>query len=406
MKAIRVAALVALVAGLAVLVHGCGSEGASSGQSADQLFVQGMASLEQGMSGADFDEEPWEWDVDFSEPLARFEEALDQDPEHCGALFGAAFTRLLVILVDPEIGDALDELYPEEERGGADAFLWCAREPDVLGLAQYLRSHRDDFVFSELQEFMEDEVIPALAIADEWLSDFEELDCTIVITVEIPDSIGWGREEVELELDATDAYFVHAPLDAVQAMAHIVCAYDVDFTEEETLQYLIECDPNFLTLRSGDHMPSAYDELIELAAHLTDACDSLEGETDAQNDDLITETGGLIPLDELVGENAVEEIRAIAEDLHGALVDGLTVNPSDDDPEAPDIDILVDLDELFNDPLPDLRDYFPAHTWPEEDDMDVTRPIVFTDPTFDGITPGMTNAEWEELIQWMEGEFE
>jgi len=64
--------------------------------------------------------------------------------------------------------------------------------------------------------------------------------------------------------------------------------------------------------------------------------------------------------------------------------------------------VLISFDALFNDPITDLRNYFPAHSWPQPDEIAIDRPIDFPDPEFHGITPGMDNAEWELIIQWLE----
>ena len=49
-------------------------------------------------------------------------------------------------------------------------------------------------------------------------------------------------------------------------------------------------DPDFLSLRSGDHMLSAFDELAEMELHLDNCGSSLAGETDPQDNDVFTDT--------------------------------------------------------------------------------------------------------------------
>ena len=82
----------------------------------------------------------------------------------------------------------------------------------------------------------------------------------------------------------------------------------------------------------------------------------------------------------------------------------MSFNPAEDtgEPGAPDIDILVDLEELFTDPLNPVTDYFPAHTWLDPMNMNVTEPIDFPDPTFSDITPGMTDAKWGDIFDWLD----
>ena len=158
-------------------------------------------------------------------------------------------------------------------------------------------------------------------------------------------------------------------------------------------------------------MPDAYDELLEMAAHLEDATDSLDEEEsagDPQDDDLITRVDGLIPLEDeaFLGPGAVDSIRVMAMRIEDGLVNGFTVNPAEatGDPVAPDFDIDVDVAEAFNDPIDDLREYFPAHQvpWPTPDDMYVFRPVDFPDPTMSDALPTMTDLHWEALLLWME----
>jgi hypothetical protein len=399
MTGLRSAALATIAVGLLLPVFGC-SEGGGDGESAEQLYAAGMAELEGDMSDVDMEDAPWEWDVDVSSAHEHFDDAAEADPRHCGAVLMAGATRLLMVLTDPELGDILDSLFPEEpDSGRADCIFWYRREPDIRGLCRHLAEReRQDFHFSELQRYIDDEVLPALDYADGRLTDFEEMDCVVLVVVG-EDSLG---NDIEVEIDAADAYFLHTALDAVRAGCLVAVSYDVDVDDGQTLQELIESDPNFLTLTRPSAMGDAYDALSAIAAHLDAGCDALEAETDDQTNDIVTETDGYLPLDELLGDDSLETIRDAADAIDDALVKGLSFNPVDEDPSGPDVEVLIDLSELFNDPLVDLRDYFPAHSWPEPDSIAVVRPIQFPDPEFDGITPEMTNGEWELILQWME----
>lgn len=396
MKTCRLTVLVALTVGACVLFSGCSGDG--GGKSADQLYDEGMGSLESALSGADMDQEPWNWGADVSEAHERFDDALAQNPNHCGANLMAAATRLLMVVSNPELGDILDTLFPEGPRASrASGILWYARKPDLRGLYQrFSDGGRQDFHFSQLQNYIELQVLPALTYADQRLTRFEDMNCAIWVRVG-EDSLG---QDVLAEVDATDAYFLHTVVDALQAGCSVAVSYNIDIDDGQTPQYLIESDADFLTLRRPAAMATAYDELLALAAHLRAACDALEAETDDQSDDVFTETDGYVPLDDMFGGGAVEEIRDIADAIEDALVSGLVFNPSGDG--GPDIDVLISFDALFNDPIADLRNYFPAHSWPQPDEIAIDRPIDFPDPEFHGITPGMDNAEWELIIQWLE----
>jgi len=397
MSMMRRVLLGSLLAAIAIAAFGCSGDSGSD-KDADALYEEGMTELESEMSSMDPETPPWEWDVDVSDAYEHFDDAANADPAHCGALLMSAATRLLMVITDPELAGILDGLFPEEpEAQRATALFWYMRKPDFPNLAKRLSTmDRQDLHFSELQDYIEDEALPALAYADARFTDFEEYDCVVIVPVET-DSV-----DLEIELDATDAYFLHTALDAIQIACNMAVAYNVDIDDGQTPEELIESDANFLTLRNSGALPDAYDRIAGLADHLNAGCDALEAETDDQTNDVVTLTDGYIPLEEIMGPEALEAIRDVADGIDDALVNGVSFNPSDDDPAAPDVDVLIDLDELFNDPIADIRDYLPAHDWPNADSMNVHRPIDFPDPTFDDITPGMSDAEWELLIQWME----
>ena len=122
---------------------------------------------------------------------------------------------------------------------------------------------------------------------------------------------------------------------------------------------------------------------------------------DPQDTDLFTNTDdeGHIPL----GAGFADSLSLIAVEVLDALENGLSFNPWEDtgEPGAPDIPILVDLEEFFTDPLDPITDYFPAHTWSDPESMVVTEPITFPDPTFSDITPDMTNERWGQVFDWL-----
>ena len=403
MKVLRpLVVLVVLLGAVALGLLGCSEDkGADEAATADQLLAQGIAYLENAMSGVNPEEPPWMWDINMGQANGYFEDALDIDPDHCGALMMAAITRIAMVLQDPDLADIIDGLFPDEGRGpgGPGDFLFRAlRKPDVYTAARRLReSCRADFPFSELQDFIETEVQPALDYADGNLTQFEDQDCVVLLDIEVDGR----REVVEIEIDATDAFLMHAPLDVLQAVFYIAVSYNVDIEEGQTLQDLIDEDPDFLSLRPGDNMASAHSELWEMYDHLSVGASLLANETDPQDTDLFTNTDdeGWIPL----GAGFADSLSGIAGEVLDALENGLSFNPAVDsgDPAAPDIPILVDLEELFTDPLNPITDYFPAHTWSDPESMVVTEPIYFEDPTFSNITPDMTNEQWGQFFDWL-----
>jgi len=392
-----------LVAVAALVMAGCSAltEEADEAE-AEASFAEGMDALMTEMETVDTEAAPWEWDVDFTAARDDFDDALDADSDHCGALFFSAFVALAMVATDEDLGEIMDEGWDEEYASREAPLQWMLKKPNVFAVADRVdRLRQDDPVlFSDLQEFIESEVIPALNYADSRLTAFETQDCSFTVAVEIPER----RETVQIEIDATDAYFIHAPLDGLQSVTNLVVSYNMDVEQGETAYHLIEEDEDFLTLRNETYMGDAYDNMLDMADHLIGGCDELDAETDDQTNDLITETLGLIPLDDMMGPGAVDSIRYYAGEMDDWLVSGVTYNPSEesDDPLAPDIDVYFDLQEFFNDPLDDLRNYFPDHVWEGDSSMVVIEPVDFPDPTFDGITPGMTDGDWQDIIDWQE----
>lgn len=401
MKLFRTIVILATVALVAAVV-GCGSDGAGSADLASEHYAAGLLDLNEELAGVDFDEAPWDWDADVEAALAEFEEALEHDPDHCGALLGAAVSRVLGVLTDPQLREVLNDLFPRERGGSARALLWYSRTPDVIGLAERVGRDRGDFDFSELQDYVETVALPEFEAADDRLVRFEELGYEVELLIVLADSLDRRDQMAYVDLDVTDAYFAHAALDALQAVCHLLAAYNIDVDDAQTPQELVELDADFLTLRSGGHMPSAYDELLSVGAHLLAAADALESEVDAQANDLIGESEGLVKLDELLGDSPLEEVRDVGGAIGAALTGGIVVNPGEFAPGAPDLQILIDLDELLNDPLLDLRDYLPEHTWPSPNSVVVTFPVTMPDPTLDGITPEMTDPDWGEIVAWLQ----
>ncbi len=404
--------VLAVACALLVAVAGCGGDGASSADRASSLYAEGLLALYNDVDGADLDGAPWEWGVEVDDAMSKFDEALRHDPDHCGALMGSALTHVLSVLADPQLAEILTELFPERPDERSRAFLWYAQTPRLATLSSRVKMRNADFHMSVLQDYLEVTALPEFALADQRLSRFESLGCEFEVIVVLPDSLLSGREPraserdkiLSLDIDATDAHFAHAALDALQAVAHALSSYDVDMDSGQALHDLVESDADFLTLRPGGHTSHVYDEVYSLATHLIDAASSLGGETDAQEDDLFTRTGGVIELDELLEGSSVEIITELGEDVEAALMDGLTLELRELDTDAPEISVLVDLNRLLNDPLPDVRDYLPAHTWASPDSMVVTHPVEMPDPTLDGVTPGLTQQDWDGIVTWLEGE--
>ncbi|MBN2564404.1 MAG: hypothetical protein JXB46_01695 [Candidatus Eisenbacteria bacterium] len=404
MDAVRVPAVAVLAAVLVFSIAGCGKDDESSEATAEDLFQQGWSYLEDNLSNEDPGESPpWEWQTDMSVANRYFENALAEDPDHCGALLLSSLTRMLMVLQEDELGEIIGDLFPDSASRAGDPMallLSPVAKPDLRAVREIvLRWQRDPFAFSQIQMFIEDQAIPALLIADARMTRFENADCSVFVAVDTERR----RRDVTYEIDATDVYIAHVALDMLQALLHVVVSYDVDIEEGETMQYLVDVDEDFMSLRPGDNMPGAYGELVEAAEHLYDAGWSMEHETDPQDNDIFSssEDEGLFPM----GPEMPGYLMSAADEVDAALDEGVVLNPWVDsgyEPGAPDIDILIDIETLFMDPLDPITGYFPQHEWLGANDMHITEPVTLPDPTFNGITPNMTNELWRPVFDWLD----
>jgi len=406
MQMTRLAVLLFLTAILVLGGPGCSTEGDGPTE------LTCLVLLEADLVAIDMEELPWEWDVDFQQHLECFESVLEGDPHNDDALLMAAFCRTMVTASDEELGRIMGELFGDETRSAShNALFWYLTLPDPDAMRSVIKAGtRGDFVFTDLQDFITDEVLPSLNEVDAYLTAFEELGGAVVLYTApaLPDSTELPDY---LEFDVADAYFVHVAVDIMQALCLLAISYNGDTTGAESLEYLIEEDADFLTLNDAEFMSLAEAELLGAADHLEDACDALEKESDDQEWDFITvsEPGWVVlEDDDILGPGAVAMLRDTAALLRETLTEEGIVNLHEFDEDAPDIDIRVSLESLFNDPPPDLRDYMPWHTWSADGDtLHITEPITLPDPEFDGpdaayggVFPGMTNETWRVLYEW------
>lgn len=398
-----------LVVGVALsallLLSGCGGDGADS---ADDKYDQGIEALLDEVDKINEDDPPWEWDADFAVPLALFEDALERDATHTGANLFAAACRFGLVITDPELADFFEETYGEKLAGGGHrALVWYPDKPDIIRIVRRLiRPALTGDIGQggpgDAQDFIEATIIPALSYVDERLSVVEANHGSVTL----PEDLFGEGEELTVEIDATDAYFIHVQVDMLQAMCHTLVGYDLDPGLEDDICNLLDQEdyPDFMTLASGGHLPSAYWELYQAADHIEEACVALHAESDDQSNDFIVEMvedGGIVSLEEMLeSDNPCAVLREAADSLDQALSVGMVFNPANEDPPGPDISVTLDLNVLFNEPLDDLRDYLPEHEC-EGGEIEIILPITFPFPEFDGVFPGMANEEWRQIFEWM-----
>ena len=229
--------------------------------------------------------------LDVSEAHDLYREAAELDPSNSEAHFGLAVTEILMILQNDRVQEALDSLsFYLGEEGACKPALGLvpnahriARSPlMVYGMARRLwpsarRGAAKPALLrvSDLQEVVEQEVIPALDRALEHLEKVEEDEVfRFYITPEM-----FGEEEGDsLELDLGEVYVLDAQVRLFRAWLLIATAYNLDFDDEGSYAFLraesdsvllahlhrLDQSPTFLTLRSGDKLPKAKEDILSL----------------------------------------------------------------------------------------------------------------------------------------------
>ena len=111
---------------VASVLAGCGSDSATDADAAGEYYLKGLNAAYQELDGKDLEDPPWEWDVDLAAAAAYFDEALELDPDHCGALLGSALCHALLAATDQELGEILGEIFPADERRRPGPLLWLS----------------------------------------------------------------------------------------------------------------------------------------------------------------------------------------------------------------------------------------------------------------------------------------
>jgi len=247
---------------------------------------------------------------------------------------------------------------------------------------------RNLFFGSGVQDILTNHILPQIDQALNNLSSVNGNFEQILTPEEYP-------VDENIEVDFGDISSVRAVLNAAKAVIKILTSYNMDVDlldmfckidkDEFCFNDLLIGYPSFLTILSPDMLSEAKVALNEAINRYIIASDFIRGETDLQDDDLITFSDnptqeGVININTECETKFREKLEAIQDSLSGPREIPV------DDP------FILDLTQFFDEPI-SIRDYMP--NFDEECEIVV---CTFPDPTFSGILPDFNQDTWAELL--------
>ncbi|MCK5732949.1 MAG: hypothetical protein KAI38_02100, partial [Candidatus Latescibacteria bacterium] len=284
----------------------------------------------------------------------------------------------------------------------------------------------------DLQRIIEETFIPAVDYALARLTVVEgDPDFQFIITPELQGD----AEEDSLELDLGEVYILDAQLRTLKAFLLVAIAYNLDFDENGSYDFLqeefsdaeilrqlmrVDQDSDFLTLRSSDGMLPAGLNVLSAVEKLEASVAFIRAEEDDQRDDLIRQRD-LEDLDAEIDLSDQADVPDFLRDVDGIeqalsklreVLSGPVDIDADFDGDGEEEILTVNLSAFFYAPVQDLKELLPYHKWFSEnfeneeiyDDFALTDadgntlgendpPFVLPDPTFGGLLPDLTTNQ-------------
>ncbi|MBD3233243.1 MAG: hypothetical protein GF315_05920 [candidate division Zixibacteria bacterium] len=414
MKAVCCYSILLLLLGFAVFLIGCSEDEITNGNGdideeaaqekvdeADELLGDIMFSL----INTDV-EEPG--DIDFSQPYSLYLEALDLDPTHSGANFGAGMLEVLMVNQDDEIQQAFDDWKnfidaddyfvvggpmsgpPETEKPTLriDQAVMPLGMPLEITRNLCRMPNQDEPTVAELQSIFLSVVIPRINSAITYLSNAAE-DDEFVFTVTGEMQGDYAEDPVELDL--TEVYATLSGLNCLKALLYHFCAYNLSlegYTDTDMIQALSQ-GSDFATLQTGgqSRMSEALAAWKSAASYLNSGITFLENESDYQGDDFIK----IDPNDGLTQQN-LDSLKHYIPMVQNALNSSETftfyVNGENEDVE-------ISLSSFFGSPVTDLKELFPSY----EVSVD-TQMVEWTGYASGGMIEANVEVYSEDVYYW------
>lgn len=336
-------------------------------------------------------------DIDFSEVLEIFEDALEADPGHDSALFGAAFCGLMSILADPTLNDLYERIKNMIDTGGAfpggyvpmviidraselpGMPLYPGALPKALvdltpldpGLAKVAAS---DPTVGEVQDFLATVLLPRIITAQSRLRDvIGNPNFEFAISPDMQGNPGANP----IIVDHADFLVMLAALHASEAVIHVFVARNLDLPNYtiEGVEEALARTSAFLSLKGGGegagHMSSAKTDILSAEEYVEKAITSLLGELSGgedQTDDLIK----VYPDDRADLEMALDTLRHYRDFFNGPRqlkVEWYTGDSCVDDgvhfycyPMYDTLELTVDIAKLFDKPIVNPKHFLPDYS--------------------------------------------
>lgn len=357
--------------------------------------------------------------VDFNTPNALYREAIQLDPENRDGYTGASLTEVLKLYSDSEVRTARDDFveYVEDSLSTLNKGLLKANGTvhtpfDFSGhplLAPSLFvdktawAHQANVMsrvalnnpplISEIQDIIERKLLTSIDFADDWLNVIEQVpDFTFTVTPRMQ-----GDPDADpAELDMTEIKAFHGALLAWAGLLRIFNAYDFDINDYslEGVVDALDRESTFFTLKSGQELSTARNNLSDGIDRLLEAIAFLRSETDNQDDDLIKiDTTGLT-------QSIINDIEDGLVDVQDALFGQVTIQ---DFPGNGDM-LVVDIGTFFSNPiqnpkllLPDYQMFLIENSCGLAVRQQFSE-LNFPDPTMNGIFPGMTDLNFKDIF--------
>ena len=303
----------------------------------------------------------------------EFQRALAEAPDDIEANVYRAATRLMLLLQQDPVRQMLTDFGWSDS--GRNHWKWEATLPPTLP-DPALDSADATRIWREALQPAVDEALAGLArIPADWNGSFP------VSSNELP-------FRADREVDAGDVAALSYGLHILKAWGLLNNAYDkravveryytvgpdgklatlpVDFNRD-----ILERFPVFGTVTNAALIPQAEKEFQAAADAFDRARRSIEAETDPQKDDVVT-------------IEMIRQAEPFVASLRGPREVSLAHGFKTD----------MDARRIFQAPYLD-RTFLPQVT-----DRSEVRLGTFPDPAFGGLFPGMTQARWSELLQWM-----
>lgn len=411
-----------LLAGLSLLVvTGCEEDptGPSNAdvEAARTLIDEGFVLLAAAFENVDPESTT---PADFLTPKAKFEDALELDPDNNDARVGLALCEIGLLTQNQTLLAAIGDIIPMGPFGkatpgssapGFRRALGDITEPggDTLspgGWLTWMQGRMTKVVqegpapdLEPLQNAVETIIIPVVDAVIALLAVVEaDVTWTFILS---PTLQGFEDLDGDLEIDVTDILLIDAFMQVLKSQLHFFVSYNLnlpDYADETAYRAALnQTDGTFLALRTNGaaNMGNVRTSLLAAITKMELFGVSLALETDDQTDDLIkidpTGDDGPNPED-------LVEIAADLADLKLALNGPHDVDDVDFDGDGTDDVLSVDLSSIFTSPIQDLKQLLPPYSWNSQYtyflwdgylEQDLSQ-WIFPDPTMGGIFPGLT----------------